>query len=94
MVILILALIGSTSCTTTNVTEDKTTFKETLLSMIPDLPDVPSLPALSWTYQEGLYCLDEQNVDMLLDYGENTLPHFRWELGQYQRKLDVILQSL
>lgn len=90
----LIVLTALTGCTTTNVTEDNTTFKETLLSMIPDLPDVPSLPALSWTYQEGLYCLDEQNVDMLLDYGENTLPHFRWELEQYQRKMNTILQSL
>ena len=62
--------------------------------MIPLLPEVPSLPELSWSYQDGLYCLDEQNVDKLLNYGENTLPHFRWELEQYQRKLDVVLQSL
>lgn len=94
MVTVILALIALTGCTTTEVIEDKTTFIETLLSMIPDLPDVPSFPALNWTYQDGLYCLDETNVDKLLDYGENTLPRFRWELKQYQRKLDSILQAL
>ncbi len=62
--------------------------------MIPVLPEVPALPQLTWTYQDGLYCLDEQNVDSLLDYGENTLPLFRWELDQYRRKLDSILQAL
>ena len=92
--ILILALIGSTSCTTTNTPDEQKVFKETLLSMIPILPEVPSLPELNWRYQNGLYCLDETNVDRLLNYGENTLPYFKWELGQYQRKLDVILQSL
>ena len=62
--------------------------------MIPVLPEVPSLPELTWSFKDGLYCLDEQDVDKLLNYGENTLPYFRWELEQYQRKLDVILQSL
>lgn len=92
--ILILALIGSTSCTSTKHASEDTTFRDTLISMIPVLPEVPSLPQLTWTFQNGLYCLDEQNVDKLLNYGENTLPYFRWELEQYQRKLDVILQSL
>ena len=62
--------------------------------MIPVLPDVPSLPKLTWTYQNGLYCLDEQNVDLLLDYGENTLPNFRWQLEQYRKKLEIVLESL
>ena len=92
--ILILALIGLISCTTTDVTDEQKVFKETLLTMVPILPEVPSFPELNWTYQNGLYCLDESNVDRLLNYGENTLPYFRWELKQYQRKLDVILHSL
>ena len=62
--------------------------------MIPVLPEVPALPQLTWTYQNGLFCLDEQNVDRLLDYGENTLPRFRWEMEQYQKKLDVVLNSM
>ena len=62
--------------------------------MIPALPEVPSLPELTWSFKDGLYCLDEPDVDKLLNYGENTIPLFRWELELYQRKLDVILQSL
>ena len=94
MVTALLVLTALTGCTTTSVIEEQDTFKETLLSMIPVLPEVPALPQLTWTYQDGLYCLDEQNVDSLLDYGENTLPLFRWELDQYRRKLDSILQAL
>ena len=94
MVTALLVLTALTGCTTTSVTEEQSTLKETLLSMIPVLPEVPALPQLTWTYQDGLYCLDEQNVDRLLDYGENTLPLFRWELDQYRRKLDSILQAL
>ena len=92
--IVLLVLIDLTSCTTTEGLQEPDTFRDTIIFMIPALPEVPSLPELTWTYQNGLYCLDEQNVDKLLDYGENTLPLFRWELKQYQRKLDSILQAL
>ena len=94
MVTALLVLTVLTGCTTTSVTKEQNTFKETVLSMIPVLPEVPALPQLTWTYQDGLYCLDEQNVDKLLDYGENTLPRFRWELDQYRRKLDSVLQAI
>ena len=92
--IALLVLIVLTSCTTTEVGLESDLFRDTLISMIPALPEVPALPELKWVYKNGLYCLDEQNVDKLLDYGENTLPRFRWELEQYQRKLDSILKSL
>ena len=92
--ILILVLIVSTSCTSTEVVSEDNTFKETLVSMIPALPEVPSLPQLTWSYQDGFYCLDEHNVDLLLDYGENTIPRFRWELEQYRKKLQIVLDGL
>ena len=94
MVTALLVLTVSTGCTTTSATDEQSTFKETLLSMIPVLPEVPALPQLTWSYQDGLYCLDEQNVDRLLDYGENTLPRFRWELDKYRRELEIVLSSI
>ena len=30
----------------------------------------------------------------VLDFGENILPRFRWELSQYQKKLDSVIQAL
>lgn len=62
--------------------------------MVPIMPEVPSMPQLEWIYWDGFYCLDERNADILLDYGENTLPHFRWELEQYQKKLETVLDAL
>ncbi|MBO4393512.1 MAG: hypothetical protein J5800_04130 [Spirochaetales bacterium] len=90
----LLVLIVLTGCTTTEITQEPDLFRDTLISMIPVLPEVPSLPELTWTYQDGLYCLDEQNVDKLLDYGENTMPRFRWELDKYRRELEVVLSSI
>ena len=94
MVILIPVLIVSVSCTSTEKIIEDSTYRDVLISMIPVLPEVPSLPQLEWTYQDGLYCLDEHNVDLLLDYGENALPHFRWELDQYRKKLDSVVSGL
>ncbi|MBO4279493.1 MAG: hypothetical protein J5891_06760, partial [Spirochaetales bacterium] len=94
LVTVLLVLSVSTGCTTTEVSEEPDLFRDTLISMIPALPVVPSMPELKWTYQDGMYCLDEQNVDLLLDYGENTLPNFRWQLEQYRRKLEIVLESL
>ena len=90
----ILVLSVSTSCTTTSVVDGQDAFKETLLSMIPSLPEIPSFPELTWVYQDGLYCLDEQNVDRLLDYGENKLPRYRFEMGLYEEKLEIVLNGI
>ena len=90
----LLVLSVSTGCTTTEVSEEPDLFRDTLISMIPVLPVVPSLPQLDWHYTDGMYWLDETTVDRLLDYGENTLPNFRWQLEQYRRKLEIVLESL
>lgn len=65
-----------------------------MLSMIPALPEIPDFPQLTWAYENGKYCLDEENVDRLLDYGENEMPFYRWEMQQYKRKLEAVLQAL
>ena len=62
--------------------------------MIPSLPEVPSLPQLEWHYTDEMYWLDEANVDRFLDYGENTLPHFKWEMDKYKRELEIVLNSI
>ena len=94
LVTALLVLTVLTSCTTTEVVQDSDLFRDTLVSMIPALPDVPSLPQLEWHYLNDMYCLDETNVNRLLDFGENILPRFRLELSQYQKKLDSVIQSL
>lgn len=65
-----------------------------MLDMVPELPVVPAFPVLHWSYSNGLYSIEEDDVDRLLDYGENRIPRFRWELEQYQKKLETVLQYL
>ena len=49
---------------------------------------------LHWTEDDGKYCIPEEDADALLDYGENQMPMFRHELMQYEKKLEILLESL
>lgn len=51
-------------------------------------------PVLHWTEVDGKYCIPEEDSDALLDYGENQMPMFRHELMQYEKKLEILLESL
>lgn len=62
--------------------------------MIPDLPDIPSFPQLTWTYADGLYSITEADVDKLLNYGENELPRYRYQMQIYEQSLEVIKEAL
>lgn len=94
MVMLILVLLVSmTGCRSSEQVVEDTSYQDALRNMVPALPEVPSFPALDWQYRDGMYCLTENDVDLFLDYKENTLPLFRWEMDQYRRKLETILEA-
>lgn len=92
--ILILALSVLTSCTSTETIEPAPDYREVLKAMIPSLPEIPSMPELTWSFKDGLYCITESDADKLLDYGENRIPLFRYELNLYKRQLDIVLKQL
>ena len=89
-----LVLTALISCTSTEPVTVETTKNEILVNLIPDLPELPAFPELHWTYNEGLYCISESDVDRLLDYAENKLPIYRYEMELYGKQLDVILEAL
>ena len=96
-----LALSALTACTSTNrastaeeVSESFNVYVKTILSDFPILPEVPSFPELHWTYQDGLYGIGEEDVDELLNYGENTIPLFKHNLETYEEKVNVIIKAL
>jgi len=62
--------------------------------MAPEAPPLPVFPPLSWSYENGLYCIAEADADALLDYGENTLPLFAHRYDQYLRQMRLILDAL
>ena len=62
--------------------------------MAPEAPTIPTFPTLNWTYQNGLYCISEEDADRLLDFGENDLPLFAQRYDQYQRRMLLIMDAL
>ena len=55
---------------------------------------MPVFPALAWSYENGLYCITEEDADKLLHYRENELPLFSLRYDQYQRQMSLILDAL
>jgi hypothetical protein len=94
-VILLPVLTVLTSCTSTEPIEpERPDYREVLKAMIPTLPEIPSMPELTWTFKDGLYCITESDADKLLDYGENRITLFRYEIDLYKRQLDIVLKQL
>ena len=93
-VILLAVLIVSTGCTSVPTVKENDPYRQVLVSMAPEAPPIPVFPTLSWSYENGLYCIAEADADALLDYGENELPLFAHRYGQYVRQMRLILDAL
>lgn len=92
-ILLPVLLVSMTGCRSSEQTAEGTAYQDALRNMVPALPEVPSFPALDWQYRDGMYCLTENDVDLFLDYRENALPIYIWEMQQYRKKMDAILES-
>lgn len=55
---------------------------------------MPAWPQLQWEFRDGYYCLTESDIDKVLDYWENQIPEYRYEMELYQKKLQIILDAL
>ena len=62
--------------------------------MLPQLPEFPVLPELCWEYRDGRYSLSESDTDKLLSYFENDIALYKWELEQYKKKLEVVIDAM
>lgn len=87
-------LTVSTGCTSVPTVEESDPYHHILVSMAPEAPNIPLFPTLSWSYENGLYCISEADADALLDYGENELPLFAHRYSQYLRQMRIILDAL
>lgn len=94
LAIALLALSVLISCTGTKAIAEDNTFNEVLAGMFPSLPELPALPALEWEYRDGRYSIGEDDVDKLLDYGENQIPLYRYKLQVYSQSIDAIKEAL
>lgn len=87
-------LVACTSTDRAEVDVVSRTHVETIAALIPDLPEPPSMPMLDWSYEDGLYCLDEVDADSLLDYAENDLARFRFEQERAEKVLEAVKGAL
>lgn len=90
--ILLLVLIALTGCQT--IARTDSTFTRILISQVPDLPSFPIWPSVTWEYEDNRYSLSENDVDKILDYLENKIPLYEFEIEQYEEQLQIILNSL
>ena len=90
---LLLALIVYPSCRT-QYAPPAVEASPALKELLPELPELPQWPKLEWFYKDGFYCLNEADVDKLLDFHENGLVQFRFQLDLYKKELDAIISHL
>lgn len=87
-------LAVSTGCETTEIPDDSP-YEEILIGMIPDLPELPQFPELQWMLEEnGRYSISEEDADRLLDYRDNALPLYRFEIERYRRELEILIDAI
>ena len=93
---LVLSALMLTACKTKITAEipDETPARELMVAMLPSPPEAPELPSLHWSYQDGLYGLDEEDVDKFLDFKENVLPGFVEDYKAWVEEVYVVLKNL
>ncbi len=89
---MLLALIVLTGCRTATAADDEAL--GILVGQIPDLPEIPAWPEVNWSYENGKYCLVEEDVDKVLDYLENRMPLYRFEMEQFGEQLRIVLDGI
>lgn len=94
LLLLLSVLTALTGCGTTEI-PDESPYEEILIGMIPDLPEPPTFPELQWELEEtGRYSISEEDADRLLNYRDNELPLYRFEIERYQREMRIIAESI
>ena len=90
LLLLLSVLTALTGCGTTEI-PDESPYEEILIGMIPDLPELPRFPELQWMQEEsGRYSISEDDADRLLDYRDNELPLYLFEIERYQKEIQII----
>lgn len=92
MVIVMLASIGLTACRTVTLSDQ--TFRSILIAQSPILPMLPEWPDVVWAYEDGRYSLNEADVDKVLNYLENDLTLYKFEIEAYKEKLQIVLDGI
>lgn len=93
--ILLAVLTACVSCKTPSQPESpRDEVLPIITGLIPELPELPDWPDLDWQYIDGWYCVSEADADRILDYWENQIPSYLYQLELYQKKLAVIVTAI
>ena len=94
LVTALLALTVLTGCKTT-AAEPGIDTAGIIKAMMPELPELPAWPELHWQLEDnGRYSLSETDVDRILDYWENAIPHYKYEMEIYKKAAEIIIDHL
>lgn len=93
---LILVLIGLTSCQTVkaDINEVDLKYKKVLKSLTPEPPALPSFPTLTLKYENGNYCFDEADIDKLIIFRDESLVNFNTDFELYVYKVSKLIENL
>lgn len=61
---------------------------------MPELPELPEFPDLSWQFDQGRYSISESDVDRLLDYRDNQLAEYRFQVEIYADQLKIVIGNM
>ena len=76
------------------ITDAEQEAKQILANEIPTLPSIPSWPNVSWFYEDGKYSLNESDVDKVLNYLENEMPLYEFEINRFEEEILIIINGL
>jgi len=88
----LLASIVSIGCQ--SVTRTDQIAREILVEYMPEPPTLPVWPDVMWEYADGRYSLCEEDVDKVLDYLENKVPLYSFEMERYEEQVRMVLDGI
>lgn len=93
---MLLVLICSTGCRTARIdlADPDRVYREQVAELVPELPELPEFPDLSWQFDQGRYSISESDVDRLLDYRDNQLAEYRFQVEIYADQLRIIIGNM
>lgn len=75
-----------------------------MLNLIPEMPEIPAFPSgLDWGYENGLYTLGQQDVNVLLDWRDNIycglpdevgLRGYTYDIMTWQKQFQAVLAKI
>ena len=89
-------LLVSTACLTTRAARaGDEGYKGIMANLVPERPTLPRFPSLSWEIEEnGRFSITREDADRLLDYRDNLLPLYEWEMEKWTDKQRAVLECI